>query len=248
MLRSDAKQSSGFPSGATREFLHMLAKDPVMSNVPFLYVSDHDFQGVQIFQVFKYGAVASAYASDILVCSRLIWAGPSKGELCQSPKAYREMYMAQYRSDFRRKNDEEVAKAVDTWQNRVSDKLEKRLVRATKKDREIVRGLERLGWLEYEPNLRDEVQRMLEAPSKFRLADLSQVNVRYLRMFMQTKVEVFTPAEITAVAVKKQPLVLRSPIGERYKALPSQVSSMPVEAESEIDEKAKAILLAEEMN
>lgn len=50
----------------------MLAKDPVLSDVPFLYLSDHDFQGVQIFQVLKYGAVASAYASDILVCSRLI--------------------------------------------------------------------------------------------------------------------------------------------------------------------------------
>ena len=226
----------------------MLAKDPVLSDVPFLYVSDHDFQGVQIFQVFKYGAVASAYASDILVCSRLIWAGPSKEDLCQSPEAYREMYMAQYRSDFRRKSDEEVAKAVGTWQNQMSNKLEKKLVKATQKDRELVRAFGRFGWLEYEPNLRDEVQRMLEAPSKFRLADLAQVNVRYLRMFMQTKVEVFTPAEITAVAVKVQPVVLRSPIGERYKALPSQVSSMPVEPQSEIDQEAALVLLAEELS
>ena len=65
----------------------MLAKDRALSIVPFLYISDHDFQGVQIFQVLKYGAVASAYASDILVCSRLIWAGPSKEEFCQSPEA-----------------------------------------------------------------------------------------------------------------------------------------------------------------
>ena len=225
----------------------MLAKDPVLSDVPFLYISDHDFQGVQIFQVFKYGAVASAYASDILVCSRLIWAGPSKEELCQSPEAYREMYMAQYRSDFRRKSDEEVEKAVGTWQRQMSDKLEKKLVKATKKDREIVRAIERFGWLEHEPKLRDEVQRMLQAPSKFRLADLSQVNVRYLRMFIQSKVEVFSPALTTAVAVKVQPPVLRSPIGERYKALPSQVSSMPVEPESEIDEKEAMALLAEEL-
>ena len=225
----------------------MLAKDRALSIVPFLYISDHDFQGVQIFQVLKYGAVASAYASDILVCSRLIWAGPSKEEFCQSPEAYREMYTAQYRSDFRRKSDEEVAKAVGTWQSRMSDKLEKKLVKATKKDWEVVRAIERFGWLEHEPELRDEVQRMLKAPSKFRLADLSQVNVRYLRMFVQAKVELFNPAQTTAVAVMVQPPVLRSPIGERYKALPSQVSSMPVEAESEIDQEAARILLAEEL-
>ena len=203
-----------------------------------------------MFQVLNYGAVASAYASDILVCSRLIWAGPSKEELCQSPKAYREMYMAQYRSDFRRKSDEEVTKAVDIWQERMSNKLEKKLVKATKKDGEIVRAFKRFGWLEYEPNLRDEVQLMLEAPSKFRLADLSQVNIRYLRMFMQKKVEIFSPAQTTevATAVKVQPLVLRSPVGERYKALPSQVSSMPVEPESEIDEKEAMALLAEELS
>ena len=112
----------------------------------------------------------------------------------------------------------------------------------------MVRAFERFCWLEYEPKLRDEVRRMLEAPSMFRLADLSQVNVRYLRMFMQTKVEVFSPAQITALAVKAQPVVLRSPIGERYKALPSQVSSMPVEPESEIDEKTAMVLLAEELS
>ena len=156
--------------------------------------------------------------------------------------------MAQYRSDFSRKSDEEVAKAVGAWQNQMCNKLEKKFVKATKKDRDIVRAFERLGWLEHEPKLRDEVRQMLEAPSKFRLADLSQVNVRYLRMFMHKKVEVFNPAQTTATAVKVQPVVLRSPIGERYKALPSQVSSMPVEPESEIDEREVSALLAEELS
>ena len=228
----------------------MLAQDPVLSDVPFLYLSDHDFQGVQMFQVLKYGAVASAYASDILVCSRLIWTGPSKGELRQSPMAYREMYMAQYRSDFKRKSDQEVVKAADAWQEKMSNKIEKKLVKTTKKDREMVKAFERLGWLEREPDLRDEVKLMLEAPSKFRLADLSQVNVRYLRTFVQQKVQVFTAAQTTAVAaaVKVQPVVLRSPIGELYKALPSQVSSMPVEPSSEIDEKEAMLLLTEELS
>ena len=228
----------------------MLAQDPALSDVPFLYLSDHDFQGVQIFQVLKYGAVASAYASDILVCSRLIWAGPSKEELCQSPTAYQEMYMAQYRSDFKRKSDEEVVKAVAAWQEKMSNKIEKKLVKTTKKDRELVKAFERLGWLEHEPDLRDEVKLMLEAPSKFRLADLSQVNIRYLRTFVQQKVQVFTAAQTTAVAtaVKVQPVVLRSPTGERYKALPSQVSSMPVEPSSEIDEKEAMLLLTEELS
>ena len=173
----------------------MLTQDPALSDVPFLYLSDHGFQGVQIFQVLRYGAVASAYASDILVCSRLIWTGLSKGELCQSPMAYREMYMAQYRSDFKRKSDEEVIKAVVTWQAKMSNKIEKKLVKTTKKDREIVKAFERLGWLEYEQDLRDEVKLILEAPSMFRLADLSQVNVRYLKVFVQQKGQVFSAVQ-----------------------------------------------------
>ena len=228
----------------------MLAQDPALSDVPFLYLSDHDFQGVQIFQVLKYGAVASAYASDILVCSRLIWTGPSKGELRQSPMAYREMYMAQYRSDFVRKSDEEVVRAADVWQEKMSNKIEAKLVKNTRKDREIVKAFERLGWLEHEPDLRDEVKLMLEAPSKFRLADLAQVNVRYLRVFLHQKVQVFCAAQTTAIATaaKVQPVVVLSPTGERYKALPSQVSSIPVEPSSEIDEKEAMLLLTEDLS
>lgn len=158
--------------------------------------------------------------------------------------------MAQYRSDFRRKSDQEVVKAADAWQEKMSNKIEKKLVKATKKDRGIVRAFERLGWLEHESDLRDEVKLMLEAPSKFRLADLSRVNVRYLRAFVQQKVQVFSAAQTTVVAtaVKVQPVVLRSPIGERYKALPSQVSSWPVEPSSEIDEKEAVFLLSEELS
>ena len=91
---------------------------------------------------------------------------------------------------------------------------------------------------------------MLEAPSKVRLADLPQVKVRYLRTFVQKKVEVFSAAQATAVAtaVKGQPLVLCSPNGKRYKALPSQVSSMLGDLESEIDEKEARALLAEELS
>ena len=76
--------------------------------------------------------------------------------------------MAQYRSDFKRKSDEEVIKAVDAWREKMSNKIEKKFVKTTKKDREIVKAFERLGSLEHEPDLRDEVKQMLEAPSKFR--------------------------------------------------------------------------------
>ena len=82
------------------------------------------------------------------------------------------------------------------------------------------------------------------------MADLSQVNVRYLRVFVQRKVKVFSAAQTAAIAtaVKVQPVVVLSHTGERYKALPIQVSSIPVEPLSEIDEKEAMLLLTEEVS
>ena len=43
--------TAGYPSTATVEFLHLLSKDRELEDVPFLFISDHDFQAVHIFTV-----------------------------------------------------------------------------------------------------------------------------------------------------------------------------------------------------
>ena len=222
----------------------MLCKDEALQQVPFFYFSDHDLQGFQIYQVLKYGAQASAWASEIMVCPRLTWVGPSKDELLKSPTEYRESFKAQYEADFPHKAAHEVSTAVEKWETNVTSSINRKFVKVTKSDRGLVRGFERLGWLKHEPKLSQEIELMLKTPSKFRLADLAQVNPRYVRIFLASKIDELSPIKARA---KAQPVAVRSPIGERYKQLPSQVSSMPLEQPSELGEEEAAKLVTEEL-
>lgn len=215
----------------------MLSEDSLLANVPFLYFSDHGFEGIQIFQVLKYGAVASAWASRIQVCSQLTWAGPSKDELLQSPEAYGDSFSAQYIEDNPHKSAEEASAALATWKEEMEVKIKKKLVAATKANVGLSKSFERLGWLQHEPGLSNEIQAMFDAPSKFRMVDLMTVSTRYVRMFLAQKVATsITTSTASQVQVQGQvplplplqPSTMRSPIGRMYKNLPSQdPSSMP---------------------
>lgn len=46
-----------------------------MEKVPFLFVSDNDPAALTIFTTLKYGSLANAFASPIMVCPRLRWVG-----------------------------------------------------------------------------------------------------------------------------------------------------------------------------
>ena len=67
--------TGGFSDLPTREFLHMLGEDPELEDAQFLFISDRDAHSMEIFADLKYGSMSSAYASRIMVCPRLQWAG-----------------------------------------------------------------------------------------------------------------------------------------------------------------------------
>lgn len=80
--------TSGSAGASTTELLYML--DIELSGFPFLYVSDHDFPGFQIYYNLKYGSNDRAYCSHISVCSRLQWVGSTKVDLAASSAGYKE--------------------------------------------------------------------------------------------------------------------------------------------------------------
>lgn len=71
----------------TREFLNVL-DSTLADDTPFLYYSDHDVQGGHIFTVLKYGCKSTAWASDIQVCPRLTWAGPTKAQFFEHHQGF----------------------------------------------------------------------------------------------------------------------------------------------------------------
>lgn len=130
-------QCQGFASTATREFLHLLHK-VVSIEVPFVYISDHDVQGALLFTNLKYGSKSTAWASDIMTCPRLIHAGPTQAHV-----------LAFLRS---KHSDKSVP-----WGVRRDQIMKRITMPKTKTDTSVFDSLEKLGILELEPRLREEI-------------------------------------------------------------------------------------------
>ena len=66
---------------------------------------------------------------------------------------------------------------------------------------------------------------MLILVQKFRVADLTPVSTRYLLTFLETKIEEKSPAKTAKAANKVEVRIpaRRSPIGEKFKQIPSQI-------------------------
>lgn len=127
----------------------------------------------------------------------------------------------------------------------MSNKLKNKLVKSTKRDKSLFAGFSKAGWLDYEPELKAELEMMLESASKFRLANLTQVGNLYAKLYVRDKVEVLRPVKAKTKNVKaKEPISLRSPTGERYKNIDSQalLESIPEPPASEAGSLASEVL------
>ncbi|KAI4113262.1 MAG: hypothetical protein LQ345_005715 [Seirophora villosa] len=215
--------TAGFPSSATKEYLHLLSQSSKLRNVPFLYFGDHDMQGFTIFQALKYGSKNAAWGSKAMVCPQLEYAGPTRQDLKDSPRFFRPYWEAQFRADYPDATDREVEKNADRWLRRTKTKVNRKLGKHTMKDKESLKSFERLGWLDHEPMVKKEVNLIIGAEfgGKFRIADMTVVDLYYLRHFIEGKLH----KKCKDRAVEKFP----SPVarGARLQNTPSQFSNAP---------------------
>ena len=216
----------GYPGYSTCEWIHMLSVDPLLQRLPWLMLVDHDFQGLHIFFKVKYGCRNSAWVSEISVCSQLQCIGPFRDDLTQSPALHRVKWEAQHRADHPKKDDRAVAKAADEWEAQCGRKIMRKLTAALASDKSLYKSFERTGWLKYEPVLKEELGTMLKQPGKFRVADLTQVSTRYLQTFLSAKIQEKSPAKVSSVSkVMARVPARRSPIGEKFKQILSQIQA-----------------------
>ncbi|KAL8735434.1 MAG: hypothetical protein Q9166_000980 [cf. Caloplaca sp. 2 TL-2023] len=216
--------TSGFPSTATKEYLHLLSRNPKLENVPFLYFSDHDMSGFTIFQTLKYGSKNSAWASKSMICPQLEYAGPTIEDLKDSTRIHRPRWEAQYREDYPGASMADVKKQADRWQRNHGNKINAKFRKATLKDMQTLVSFQKLGWLEHEPEVHREVRLItgLLRGSKFRLADMTIVDLDYLRTFVENKLQKKCR---NRAAVTVLPPV---PRGVHLQNTPSQFSIVPL--------------------
>ncbi|KAL8792378.1 MAG: hypothetical protein Q9195_004991 [Heterodermia aff. obscurata] len=178
--------TSGQPDSATKEFLHQLSDSPRLKRTPFLYYSDHDTHGIDVFKTLKYGSKQSAWVTDISICPQLTWVGPTYQQYLDVPQAFRQQHIADYKVAHPRASEEEVNQDASKWEKQAKRDMKSKLVPINKKQKEMVRAFETGGWLIHEPVIQDELERMLKEPAQFRFANLAEIDVRYLRQCVET--------------------------------------------------------------
>ncbi|KAL8756500.1 MAG: hypothetical protein Q9184_004482 [Pyrenodesmia sp. 2 TL-2023] len=149
--------TAGYPSGATKEFLHMLSNDRNLIDKPFLYFGDHDMQGFSIFQTIKYGSKNAAWASPSMVCPRLHYVGPTKEDLLQSVEQYKPQWRIAYRQAYPDASPGQLYNAGLAWEKKMETKVKSKFAKHVPKDREIYKAFESIGWMAHEPLAKREI-------------------------------------------------------------------------------------------
>ena len=112
---------------------------------------------MHIFTVLKVGCRASAYASDMLVCPTLQYAGPTRKQTLEHhERLFRESQVAS------------AAPTISSTQQQLADWAQRKRVledkmkgsKLTRTDLQLLKGLERLGVVEHEPAVLAELDSM----------------------------------------------------------------------------------------
>ena len=136
-------QTGGYPTLAVREFLHKLWLSLCTSGCQFLYFGDHDLQGGQIYTKIKYGARASAWASDRMVVPDLQHMTPTKDQVMKmTEESFTPLYIG-----------ESIEASLEAH-------LQRRNVNGV--DRSLNAGMQALGLYEDEPELQAMVNAVLK--------------------------------------------------------------------------------------
>lgn len=96
-----------------------------------------------------------------MVGSQLRHVGPIKQDLLDLVDQFRTKYEQSYREGYLGGSERKVREAVDAWERKMSHKIRMKFGGATKKDEQMMRGFQKLGWLEYEPLAKQEVELIL---------------------------------------------------------------------------------------
>ncbi|KAL8761380.1 MAG: hypothetical protein Q9184_002495 [Pyrenodesmia sp. 2 TL-2023] len=191
--------TAGYPSGLTKEFLHLLYNDARLKDKPFLYFADHDMQAISIFQTLKYGSKNSAWVSASMVCPGLRYVGPTKQDLLDLVKVYRAGYEQDWKRTHPDASPEEVRDVVSVWERSKEHKVKTKFKPKTPKDQEMYTAFRNSGLLEHEELVKREVELIMGGyKGKFRLADLTVVDNRYLRQYFQTKLQDNCPGRVAS--------------------------------------------------
>ena len=81
----------------------------------------------------------------------------------------------------------QVNKEASKWEKKAKRDMKSKLVPIKKKEQEMVGAFQTGGWLIHEPVIRAELDIMQNEPAQFRFANLAEIDVRCLRLYVETQ-------------------------------------------------------------
>ena len=147
-------QTGSYGSIGIREFLHVLWEGLPRTGpkaVRFLYVSDHDAQGLHEFSILKWGARRSAAMSRSTNCPGLQWIGPTKETVFSRLDEYLK---TTWTHENRHKSALEQSRAFINAKAKVQKRMS---IPLTDSAKSLLHGMERLGFPEQDPVLAQEI-------------------------------------------------------------------------------------------
>ena len=100
---------------ATREFLNLLARTKPADKVPFIYVSDHDVGGWQIYRTLRYGSAKEAWLSLSQCVPKLEWWGVTTGQYMDLVDKMRDLKLKEFAEANKDWDSEKCQSEVSNW-------------------------------------------------------------------------------------------------------------------------------------
>ena len=174
---------------ATREFLNLLARTKPADKVPFIYVSDHDVGGWQIYRTLRYGSAKEAWLSLSQCVPKLEWWGVTTGQYLELVDNMRDLKLKEFAEANKDWDSERCQTEVSNWVQQRKAHFHQQCS-STIPDCDLTRLVNLRQLLGIEPRLGPEIKQMIQTKmGNFGCAMLNEVRSGGQELFLLEAVD-----------------------------------------------------------
>ena len=174
---------------ATREFLNLLTQTKPANKVPFIYVSDHDVGGWQIYRTLRYGSAREAWLSLSQCCPKLEFWGVTTGQYLDLIDNVKELKLKDFAASNKDWDNERCKTEVSSWVEQRKAHFHQQCS-STIPDCDATRLVNLRELLGVEPRLGQEIRQMIQSKKgRFGCAMLNELRSGGQELFLLEAVD-----------------------------------------------------------
>ena len=169
---------------ATREFLNLLARTKPADKVPFIYMSDHDVDGWQIYRTLRYGSTKEVWLSVSQCIPRLEWWGVTTRQYLELVDNMRDLKLKEFTDTNKHWDNDRCQNEVSNWAQQRKAHFDQQCSSTLPKC-DLTRLVNLRELLGVEPRLGQEIKQMIQTgKGRFGCAMLNEVRSGGQELFL----------------------------------------------------------------